>query len=212
MLLLSSIQIDIPEWVLAGAVLSTLLLFIAIIAVFTKLVQHLGSFADALRSHARLNQQLNEELAKAIEQRQALQAKYDTLESDHRQLKADNGRLTSRVSQLEQDKTSNREIVEALTAQLATVKADLETERQKRQTLESKLETEKKERERIVREMRGEIDQLTAANVKLVAENQELRQQVDELRARADHRGDTHAEKDSQTPAASDAPAEKKEV
>ena len=103
----------------------------------------------------------------------------------------------------------HQEVVAALTAQIVTLKGDLDAERKKRLDLERALETEKKERERIIREMRGEINHLTEANAKLTAENQELRQQVDDLRARANHVDDALAE--SKSSEAPDAPAETKE-
>lgn len=199
----ADVQFSIPDtawWLLA---VNLVLLFAGLIALFIRLLRHLGAFAQALESHARLNSNLNDELAKAIAQRQALQEKHDGLEANHRQLKDDNSRLASRVNQLEQDKINlnkqiedlrtlldlrdndHREVVSALTAQLASVKSDLETERKKRQELEGKLADEKRERERVEREMRAEVERLTEANAKLVEENQALRLEVNAIRSRS---------------------------
>ena len=227
MFYLPAVLIDLPDWALGAVIVGTMVLLAALITTFTKLTQHLGAFSDALRSHATLNQQLNEELAKAIEQRQSLQEKYDALDTAHRKLKADFAGAESRIVALEYDRgalkdeldalkadqtardAQHQEVVAALTAQIVTLKGDLDAERKKRLDLERALETEKKERERIIREMRGEINHLTEANAKLTAENQELRQQVDDLRARANHVDDALAE--SKSSEAPDTPAETKE-
>lgn len=199
-------------WLVLTVVISTLLLFAGVIALFTKLLKHLESFVDALRSHAKLNKELNDELAKAVEQRRSLQSQYDTIEGEYRRLKNDNSRLTNRVSQLEQDKTTNNEIVQALTAQLALVKADLEKEREQRQALENSIAHERQERERIIGEMRSKIEQLSEANAQLVMENQRLRKQVDELCDRAKQANGAKAQPEkTEQPVQSQEPAEKKE-
>lgn len=224
---LPAVLIDLPDWALGAVIVGIMLLLAALIQTFTKLSQHLGAFSDALRSHATLNQSLNEELAKAIAQRQALQEKYDTLDTAHRKLKADLTSAESRIVALEYDRgalkdemdalkteqatreAQHQEVVAALTAQIATLKSDLEAERAKRQALEKALEAEKQERERTVREMRAEIERLTQANARLMKENQDLQRQITDLRARANHVDDTLAE--SKSSEAPDTPAEKQE-
>jgi len=207
-----AVLLDIPDFVLAGAVIGTLLLFVAIVALLTKIAQHLGAFASALTTHMELNKQLGLELQQANQQRRELQEKYDSLERNYKQIKGDNSRLTNRVSQLELDKKSSAEVVQALTAQLSLVKADLENEREKRQALESLLADERQERERIVGEMRSKMEQLSEANAKLVAENQALQKQVDELCDRAKQQNGATAQSENSTePATTEAPAEKKE-
>lgn len=227
MISLPAILLDLPDWALGALIIAALLLMAALIQTFTKLTQHLGAFSDALRSHATLNQKLNEELARAIEQRQALQAQYDALDTAHRKLKADFSGAESRIVALEYDRgalkddldalkaeqaardAQHQEVVAALTAQITALKGDLDAERQKRLGLEKALEAEKQERERTVGEMRAEIDRLTKANAKLVKENQELQRQITDLRARANH-VDSALEKpkDSEAP---ETPAEEKE-
>lgn len=197
---LPAFHANIPESIAAALVVSMLLFFAGLIGLFTKLLRHLGTFADALQSHARLNRDLNEELAKAVAQRQTLQRRYDELDMAHRQQKADNSRLALRLDQLDQDNKalaarleamntaldqrdeSHLAVVSALTAQLSTVKEDLATEREKRRKLEAALDTERKERQRIEHEMRAEVDRLSEANIQLVAENQALRKEVDSIR------------------------------
>ncbi len=206
MFLLSSIDFSLPVWLVLAVIISTLLLFVAVAALLTKIAQHLGAFASALATHMELNKQLGLELQANQQQRRELQEKYDRLESDYKQIKGDNSRLTSRVSQLEQDKTTNNEIVQALTAQLAAVKADLEKEREQRQALETRLNNERQEHERIICEMRSQIEQLSEANAKLVLENQSLRKQVDELCNRAKQENGAKAQ-----PEKTEKPAERKE-
>lgn len=204
----ADVQFSIPDAVWWLLVVNLVLLFAGLIALFTRLLRHLSAFANALESHARLNSSLNDELTKVVAQRHALREKYDNLEANHRQLKDDNSRLASRVNQLEQDKINlnkqiedlrtlldlrdndHREVVSALTAQLASVKSDLETECKKRQELEGKLADEKRERERVEREMRAEVERLTEANARLVEENQALRLEVNAIRSRSGPSGE----------------------
>ena len=211
----------LPEFssAVVALVLGAISLAGATIALLMRSSKHLTSLTELME---RLNSNLDESYRQRAELREANEAqavRIDALEADLRRasgqitaLQFDKGALKDSLDALKAEQAArdaqHQEVVAALTAQIATFKAELDAERKKRQALERALDAERQERERTVSEMKAEIERLTQANAKLVKENKALQQQIGDLRARANHADALAEAKDTNAP---EPPAEAKE-
>lgn len=211
----------LPEFssAVVALVLGAISLAGATIALLMRSSKHLTSLTELME---RLNSNLDESYRQRAELREANEAqavRIDALEADLRRasgqitaLQFDKGALKDSLDALKAEQATrdaqHQEVVAALTAQITTLKGDLDAERAKRQELEKALDAEKLERERDAGEMKAEIGRLTKENAKLTKENKALQQQIGDLRTRANH-ADALAElKDTNAP---EPPAEAKE-
>lgn len=152
----------------AAVVGASIGLAIAVIVLLTRSTRALNGFTDVLKSYAEIITGLNNELTASYEQRrelreqnEALAERVDDLEANARLqqerllgLQADKGRLKDALAamhaQSEQRDRTHRDVVDALTGQIAQLKLALQTEQDARQRGEQVL--------------KQQIEQLTAQN------------------------------------------------
>lgn len=168
MLLLTSAEVAISHEQLAALLGGILLLILAVLALLTWTVRNLTSTSRALKLHADVNSSLNDELRQSYTERrdlreknEALAERVDDLEATARLqherllgLQSDKARLKDELAamhaQSEQRDRTHREVVDALTGQIAQLKFALQTEQDARQRGEQAL--------------RQQIEQLTTQN------------------------------------------------
>jgi len=171
--MLAVTDISLSHEQLAALLGGILVLILAVLALLTWSVRNLTSTSRALKLHADVNSSLNDELRHSYEERrdlreknEALAERVDDLEANARLqqerllgLQADKGRLKDSLAALQRDyeqrESTHREVVNALTGQIAQLKLALQHEQEARQRGEQAL--------------RQQIAQLTAQNAALNA-------------------------------------------
>lgn len=170
-LMLAVTDISLSHEQLAALLGGILVLILAVLALLTWSVRNLTSTSRALKLHADVNSSLDDELRHSYEERrdlreknEALAERVDDLEANARLqqerllgLQADKGRLKDSLAALQRDyeqrESTHREVVDALTGQIAQLKLALQHEQEARQRGEQAL--------------RQQIAQLTTRNAAL---------------------------------------------